>query len=608
MPEETKENSELLEDVFERIRCYEIDFDTNQPEIAPGYTFNQRETINRINLYYASKFETGNKDNQGVKFFFNISKPKVKNASKNIDFDTKDVMIKATNGGDRRKAWILRRDIHEWMRKRGLGKIINDSATKCARYGTVVAKKCGRGRIFDLIDLKNLKNDPTAETLRDSWKIFYHYYTPNELRRMSKYWDKVRIETAIKSFRENRKENYVDFSRKDVKQGDAQYIRVVEFYDNVPENWIKDDGKEDNYFPAQFIVVMPEAKSSKDSKDIKDKTGLILFKNQIKEDNVDENENNDLFRECHYDKEDGRWLGVGVMEDCFEPQMMKNENINQLMLAMKLANLILLATDDPKLGQNILQDVINGSILRLRGTLQRVDTSIRNMPANNSLSLEIKELSNQLSNSFEVTTGESMPSGTPLGLGQILQVEAMKYFNFVRQNFTMFWQEIFNDWIIPEAAKQLNKAHILEITNKEEMEWLFEEYKQHAIWEMIKKMLMSGKKPTRKDIDIASGLLQERFVSMEGLYLDIPDDFYKDILNDVECVIGNESFDKRERMVTLGNILQLLGANPALVNSPVFGQMLDISGLGEIDVKLKEEGIPQSLTMGQPKEAVAPQA
>ena len=27
-----------------------------------------------------------------------------------------------------------------------------------------------------------------------------------------------------------------------------------------------------------------------------------------------------------------------------------------------------------------------------------------------------------------------------------------------------------------------------------------------------------------------------------------------------------------------------------------------------IDVKLKEEGIPQSLTMGQPKEAVAPQA
>jgi len=241
-------------------------------------------------------------------------------------------------------------------------------------------------------------------------------------------------------------------------------------------------------------------------------------------------------------------------------------------------------------------------------TLNWVDTSIRNMPANNSLSLEIKELSNQLSNSFEVTTGESMPSGTPLGLGQILQVEAMKYFNFVRQNFTMFWQEIFNDWIIPEAAKQLNKAHILEITNKEEMEWLFEEYKQHAIWEMIKKMLMSGKKPTRKDIDIASGLLQERFVSMEGLYLDIPDDFYKDILNDVECVIGNESFDKRERMVTLGNILQLLGANPALVNSPVFGQMLDISGLGEIDVKLKEEGIPQSLTMGQPKEAVAPQA
>lgn len=582
-----EENPQVVEDVYSTISAYEKDFLQKPVDIVPGYSFDQLATIKRINLYYASRFESGQSDEQGDKYFYNFIKPKVKNAGKNIDFGTKDIMFKTTDGRDRRQAWVFRRYVLEWMRERGVDRLINEMAMKIPRFGSLVAKKAGGDDIFSLVDLRNIKCDPTAKCLDYSWTIEDHYYTPTELWEKKGVWNDENIDLAIKSFKTFKKENYVDNSWNETQMGNAQYIHVREFVDGMPETWVNKNsvGNPNKYVRGHLIVVQPER-----SVDLKEtRTGLLLHRAKLSK---------PLYKECHYDRQDGRWLGVGVVEDNFETIALKNAQVNYVMAAMHLANLILFVTDDKKFARNILTSAVNGDILRLNGQLARVDTTIRNLGANNSLSVEIENLANALSNSYEVTTGQSLPSGTPFALGQLLNNEAMKLFTFIRNEFALFVEDIFNEWVLPNLAKEITEEKLMQITNKEEMEWIWNEYKKESLWEMIKQVLLRGEWPTTAEVQLAEQILQQRLESKESLHLKLPRGFFK-FNGSLSAYISNEAFDKREQMVTLGNILQMLGARPDLVNSPVFEKMIDLSGLGAIDVAPK----PQAITMGAPAQA-----
>ena len=69
--------------IYSIINDFEEDFDNNSVTIVDGYEFSQLDTIKKINRYYAGKFDTGNIDEFGRKFFYNFTKPRVKNAQKN---------------------------------------------------------------------------------------------------------------------------------------------------------------------------------------------------------------------------------------------------------------------------------------------------------------------------------------------------------------------------------------------------------------------------------------------------------------------------------------------------------------------------------------------
>lgn len=587
MPNQTTKTTETEENIFTRIKNYEHDFVDKYIPIVPGYTFNQLEVIKRINLYYASRYESGNSDDLGTKFFYNFSKPKVKNAAKNLDIGTKDINIVSDDGKDYRRAWVLRRDLRQWLRKRKFGEFINKLVEYCPRFGSVVVKKIPGEKIIEFVDLRNLKNDPTADTLAKSWVLEDHFYTATELNEMKGVWDSKKIDEAIKSFRTYRKENYVTpyLKTEAENMGNAIYIHVRELYDDVPESLVVEGGSEDKIISAQFVVISPDSVNTKAAdKGIDPLQGLILLKTKKER----------PYKDLAYDKEDGRWLGVGVMEDNFEAQMMKNESINQLLLALRLANLIVLATDDKNFAKNIITDVINGDVMTLNGRLQRVPTDIRNLGANNVVSSEIERLSNLLSNSYESTTGATMPSGTPFALGRMLNTEAKKLFEFIRERLGLFMEDILNDWVLPELIKEWNDEHILSLTSKDEMKWLVQEYINDELWNVIKNILRSGRWPTLGDMSVAENILRQRLESKESLYLKLPKSFYKDVLKNCHAVIVNESFDKGERLITLSSILQMLGANPTLIESPIFKQMLDYSGLAEVDVFASKPENPEA--------------
>jgi hypothetical protein len=92
-----------------------------------GYKFSQWETLNLIDLYYTSKFETGLQDSEGQrKLFLNICAFRADVASKMIDLDTKDFIFVPDDSSSKWGAWFINKEFRDWARMNYFGEFINE--------------------------------------------------------------------------------------------------------------------------------------------------------------------------------------------------------------------------------------------------------------------------------------------------------------------------------------------------------------------------------------------------------------------------------------------------------------------------------------------------
>ena len=136
-----------IRDEKEAVRMEEI-------ELSQGYKFNQFQTLRRIELYYNSKFESGEFDHEGFKkYFYNIVRVPCQNATKEIDLDTKDIILRSEEGNFL-VAEIMSAEFKQWMKDNNFAKKLNEYADIVPKYGSVVVKKV-KDELFT-VDLKNL--------------------------------------------------------------------------------------------------------------------------------------------------------------------------------------------------------------------------------------------------------------------------------------------------------------------------------------------------------------------------------------------------------------------------------------------------------------------
>ncbi len=569
--------------IYEIVQRYEREYNQLPVTVVAGYDFRQSDTLKRIHLYQNGQFLDGNTDTLGEKIFFDITTPAVRNAAKNIDLDTKDIRFRAVNGSSNFfLSWLYRRKAKEWMKAHKIGRKLNMIPEKVSGIGSVVLKKIGGDEIFEFVDLRNLSCDPSAKCLNDGWTSERHYYTINELRdKVKDGWDLTAIDNAIADFIVHRQENFVGDSKLSKKKQDAQYICVHEFYGYVERGLVNDNPDDTELTLSNFIVILPEDKKENKSSRANqtEKQGLTLYKAEI-----------DMmpYKELHYRKVDGRWLGRGIYEECFPMQETKNTSSNWKLMAMRLSQLIVFQTQNKTVLQNILTDIQNGSILKfgaLDGNnpmLERVDTQSKDNASSNLLEQDVRSVMQGLTNAYEVTTGESLPSGTPFQLGAMLNQNANKLFEFIREDYGLFLEEVFNDWVLPEMRKEMKKEGILEIIDKDELDYVREHVINAHTWTAIKKALLSNMNPTKQDVEILKNTITEQVDKMDSIYLDIPEGLL-DFENKVEVQVTDES-ESPAMMQTLTTILQTVSQNPQIIDSPVFQRILDMAGLNKVDV------------------------
>ena len=545
--------------MLETIKSEIKEFNDESIEIVEGFDFNQSETLNRIYLYYNSKYESGDIDDQGdKKYFYNIGRSPCNVGSKAIDFDTKHIKILTAGGGEPLNTWFFERDLKFWFKDQNFGRTLNRIFQELPIFGSVVLKIINGKPYF--VDLRNFIVEQSADTLdKSNYITEIHNYTPIELRKIGKEKNWDNIEEAITEFREM----------------DDTYIKVYERYGEIEE---ENEKGEKTYDYKRIILADVGKDETDDNGDVVPYTGIVLNEAKI---------DSHPYREFHWEKIPGRWLGVGRIEVIFDPQVRVNEISNQEVKSSYWSTLRLWQTRDEGVNRNLLTDVENGEILNVDSEITQIDMADRN------LAYYDREIQRWLGNRDEMTfarevlRGERAPAGATLGAVQIAAGQAGAYFEQVQENVALAIKEMLYEVIIPQFEKENNEEHILNISGEDLDKVNSLIINQKARNSLLSYVARTGNIPTSPQYEIIKTAIGEAVKQGKEKLIKIAKGFYKNLKYKIDIDIVGEAIDVRMRAANKWMALQAVATDPVLLTDPIkrkfFSAWLEDGGLHLVD-------------------------
>lgn len=544
--------------------------------IVDGLEYSQFETIKQIEYYINSRYLSGSKDSLGRdKPFFNIVNAKVNTSITATDVDTKDINVYAENPGAFDKSFLIQREVNEWMKENEFGITLNEMIETRAKYGGLIVKKVlenGKLRI-EVPEWKNLITDQVD--IVNGVIIERHYFTPSDLiKKLRAFNQNVKAEDVMKLASDQRQVG------KDKTKTSTKYITVYEVHGNFPKTMIDEEADEFEY-SNQYHLIAGE----------KDQKQIVLHSAE---------EIESPYRYLSWRSIQGRGLGVGVVEEGFEAQMWTNDAKIKEKEVVELASRVILQTDDDKLQNNILTDLDNGSILKIQPGKQvgQLNTISGSVPQLKSIVTDWDEQYSKAASIFDTNTGNPLPANTPFRSAVLQSQNANSLFEYRREEFGLFIQSIFMDWIIPYLTNKMNTEHILASNySAEELMQIDTAFATAEANNRFTDEVLSGKVLSSADYEA----MRQRYLDFiretkERRFLKIPEGYFKDVKTKVNVNITGEQVNKAVVLESLNNILTLAANNPNVLQDPtlskIFGKILEVTNAGIS---------PLSLGIGNPK-------
>lgn len=569
--------------------------------IVEGLQFNQYQLLTTLHYYLNSQFETGDTNENGEdRFFHNIITPRNAHATKNIDLDSKDLLITA----DHEEGWwfsfLLRNEVHDWMRKPHVqfGKLLNDLATNLPNFGKVIWKKCGYGDDIYIkeVDLRDAIFDPSAPTIKDS-SMFIERTIMAPWQIMKKVnadegaWDR---EAAIRVIRKAQVKK-----DKFLKQGSPTSGNDSEYSvtDTLPSS---DVYEVHGWFPKDSLALLnEEASESEEEDDLDveyvyckfviggmedDGSGEVLFYEEVEPDDFPYMEFN------YFRRVPGRCLPQGNGEVLIPLQIRINELVNRFFAALRTGSLHLWQTTGRTSYKNLLQDAQDGDIIETDKEITAIPTELR---AFNQYQVELNNIEAQadrLCNTVEVVTGESLPTNTPFRLGAQLSMSANKVFDQVREDIGLTLTHVFQDWILPEIMDSMTEEHVLEVLGSvDEIKMFDEQYRNFLMVQSLKDFILSQERlPTQEEMDVAKEQLAEQLKSSSRKVKVEKGYFSTDKIKSLRIFF--DFTDERKNFAaekeSMSNLLQIIASNPAILQNEeartIIGRIMEYSGISPL--------------------------
>jgi hypothetical protein len=493
-----------------------------------GYYFNQQETLNIIDLYWNSKFQSGLKDANGNrKIFMNIGKFRSEVAAKQIDLDVKDFRFVPDDYAEPWDAIFLQKDFKEWTKDNYFGELINQCVENFPKYGTIILKKVNKK--LEFVPLQLLVNEQAADSLKDAAYVIEQH--------PGMYLHEIQ---AMK-----------DWNTDGLKLKYGETIDVQERYGYVPLKWLKEinggavqEGDED--ISVDALVICAQAKDAKKAKE----GWHIFFAEEIKK---------RPYEEVHWNKQHGRWLGCGTMEDLIENQEAKNIIVNLIRRSLQWGSKRIGQTANADVAaKNLATDVKDGTILEVgqNGAITPVDLSSRNQAEFQQFLTEWETNSDQKAFTYEVATGEGMSAGTPYRLGVILSSAVQTYFNLKKQKLGLFFKRVMTEFMIPDFFRDMAK-----------LDRVVSFFSDEAGFEILKCAAINFVKSEATRISLLSGKVVDAqtladavnpFEAVKQLVFNVSKDKYEKEKWKFDLEIVNETVDVTGKIATLSSLYQLM--------------------------------------------------
>lgn len=549
----------MLNSIYAQIRKENKDFYDSSITVVPGYTFNQYDTLKRAHLYLNSKYENGGTYLNRELIFFNITTPACEVATKMLNVDTKNIRLWSTNPKPQKifATYLLEKELKYWLKKSKMGKLLNKIAEDAPKYGSFVIEKTKDGA--SAVDLRRLILDPTVETINDSRFITtIHYMTPTQLRESG--WENV--EDAIDRFGSGQlPEAFEDATGNMNQLQSTPYIKVYKRYGEVPKWWI-DGGQDEELVRALFIVAGADILEVNDQKQVTGEAGITLFKSRWHKEYP--------YKDFHYTKQAGRWLGIGIPEMLFDIQTRVNEIKNTKRLAMEISSIHLFQTKDKSVVRNVLTDLQNGDLIRSPSGIEPIVNEERNLPAFKDEEEGYHAQAERLTFAYEAVSGQSLPSSTPATNALLATQQATSVYTFKRENLTLFLQDFFNELVMPQLLKDLTPEHIMRFTGSaQELLKMDRASAEIVANDFIKEKLLNGEYIDPQEIEALKQLAIERYQKQgDARFVKMKKSFYADAEYDFDFIIGNEQADPSVLVQNTQAVLLAVAQNPAILQDP----------------------------------------
>ncbi len=580
------------------VHNFKHNFLTREIEIVPGLKHNQYEVVKRTYFYLYNQFESGPTDDDGnPKYFYDLMTHRNDQMSKSVNLGTKDVYIKAETENAYLKSWLLRREFMGYAKTTGFGVKLNEISDDIPVFGTFVWKKIKdeNGNIdVANVELINLMNDPAVKNLRDGMVIERHLLCQYDLL-SKKVWDQDEVQRLINSGKSVHRINFLSTDGQQMQSAFnfvdeyTPYYEVYEMWGEIPEDMYK-AYKRNQIETETGVYQAPDPTSSNRTVYVMaivagvddGNTEHVLYIQETDRENFP-------YKEVHSRRRKGRWLGVGNYELCFPLIEKANELTNRFYQGLRIGSIHVYQTRDNLAVHNVYDDMKDGDITTSKSEITAIPTEIRAFSQYVDELKRIEDQADRLCNSYEIVSGESLPSGTPYKLGSQQLSSANKTFEYIREKMGLFIEDVFNVWMLPSFAQSLTKEHILDLTDSiDDLEIYNTGRRKLFQYDALKRyILMNSAMPTADIMDLVGTFVKDQ-LAKGPKQVKVELNYYLNLKYSIKVVVTGENDAKATNLETLTNIFQNIVANPVVLQDERLMKILNIimeqAGVSPLDI------------------------
>lgn len=532
--------SELKSQISKELRQYT----TELVNVGEAYDYSQYKLVRRITLFESHTYPTGKFDSQGnYKFWYDGISSRVANEVKNIDFDTKDVKAASDRQKDVLADLITNLKLKEWLREQGMDEEFNEAVEEGSGWGNIVWKRVKKE--YERVDLKNFYViNQTAQDLCESPVIERHQMSSSDLRAKIGVWDNVK--EVLEQCKSDTFKSQMQSAAKDTT---VPYYDIYERNGEVCLEDLKEakgetpaKGDEDKYVFAKIIGAATNSQATGAT------IQFLLFAEELKG-----KDNDDLYQEFHRGPYKGKWFREGLFELLFDGQVRLNQIGNQIAQGLELASKVILFTKDKLIIQNITTDMKNGDIIKAEN-LQALNLAMPGFAQLVADWNQVQQMMNDIANSSPIVTGEGMPQRMPFQVAALLNQNANKLFDYIRQKLAIPFTAMFEEWIIPDFLKDMSAKDILRLTGDSMM--LDRVYQMVVDDWYVQNLISFGPHGP----DIKDFLMQQQMDALKNrpqLLMSSLKQVFKDYTPHIAVVITGENSTLPQDMQTLSTFIEL---------------------------------------------------